>query len=145
MPWYGAAPGLRIAALPVFVLLAAALSLGLGLLLAALTVKYRDFRYVVPFAVQLGLFISPVAFSTAQVPERWRAIYALNPMVGIIDGFRWSILGTALDWQMLALTVLITVAVARGRRMVLPPHRARICRRDLMLTMPALVRLAARW
>ena len=94
MLWYGVAPGCaarwrcRCSSL-----LAAALSLGLGLLLAALTVKYRDFRYVVPFIVQLGLFVSPVAFATSQVPERWRALYALNPMVGIIDGFRWAILG----------------------------------------------------
>jgi lipopolysaccharide transport system permease protein len=110
MPWYGAAPNLRLAALPAFVLLAAALSLGLGLLLAALTVKYRDFRYVVPFAVQLGLFISPVAFSTAQVPEHWRAIYSLNPLVGVIDGFRWSILGTAFDGQALALSVATSIA-----------------------------------
>ena len=110
MPWYGAAPGWRIAALPGFVLLAAALSLGLGLLLAALTVKYRDFRYVVPFAVQLGLFVSPVAFASVQVPERWRALYALNPMVGIIDGFRWSILGTALDWRVVAQAMLVTAA-----------------------------------
>ena len=115
LPWYGAAPGVRIAALPAFVVLAAALSLGLGLLLAALTVKYRDFRYVVPFAVQLGLFVSPVAFASAQVPEQWRALYSLNPMVGIIDGFRWSILGTALDWRVLAQAVLLTgVALVVG-------------------------------
>lgn len=108
MPWYGVAPGVGFAALPALMLLTAALALGLGLLLAALTVQYRDFRYVVPFAVQLGLFVSPVAFSSAQVPERWRALYSLNPMVGIIDGFRWSILGTALDWRVLAQTVLIS-------------------------------------
>lgn len=93
MAWYGVAPDARLLALPAFVLLAAVLSLGLGLLLAALTVTYRDFRYVVPFVVQMGLFVSPVAFATSQVPERWRQVYALNPMVGIIDGFRWSVLG----------------------------------------------------
>lgn len=93
MAWYGVVPDARLLALPAFVLLAAVLSLGLGLLLAALTVTYRDFRYVVPFAVQMGLFVSPVAFASSQVPERWRQVYALNPMVGIIDGFRWSILG----------------------------------------------------
>jgi lipopolysaccharide transport system permease protein len=69
------------------------LSLGLGLFLAALNVEYRDFRYVVPFIVQFGMFISPVAFSTAEVPEQWRTLYSLNPLVGIIDGFRWSLLG----------------------------------------------------
>lgn len=93
MAWYGVAPDVRLVALPAFVLLAGVLALGLGLLLAALTVTYRDFRYVVPFVVQMGLFVSPVAFASSQVPERWRAIYALNPLAGIIDGFRWSILG----------------------------------------------------
>ncbi|MGZ5582352.1 MAG: ABC transporter permease, partial [Usitatibacter sp.] len=92
MLWYGFVPDSRVAALPLFVMLAFALSLGLGLFLAALNVEFRDFRYIVPFIVQFGLFISPIAFTTASVPERWRAIYALNPMVGIIDGFRWSLL-----------------------------------------------------
>jgi len=93
MLWYGFAPGLQLLAFPALVLLLFALSLGAGLLLAALNVEYRDFRYVVPFIVQFGLFISPVAFSTGAVPERWRVLYALNPLVGIIDGFRWSLLG----------------------------------------------------
>jgi lipopolysaccharide transport system permease protein len=92
MLWYGIAPGWQVLTLPAFVLLAFGLSLGLGLFLAALNVEYRDFRYIVPFIVQFGLFISPIAFATANVPERWRTLYALNPMVGIIDGFRWSIL-----------------------------------------------------
>lgn len=93
MAWYGITPAIELTALPLLIALAAALSLGLGLLLAALTVKYRDFRYAVPFLVQLWLFISPVAFETSQVPERWRPLYALNPLVGIIDGFRWAIFG----------------------------------------------------
>jgi lipopolysaccharide transport system permease protein len=93
MVWYGFAPGWQIVVLPVFVAISLGLSLGLGLLLAALNVEYRDFRYVVPFIVQFGLFVSPVAFSTAEVPERWRTLYSLNPLVGIIDGFRWSLLG----------------------------------------------------
>lgn len=93
MAWYGIVPAVELIALPLLIALAAALSLGLGLLLAALTVKYRDFRYAVPFLVQLWLFISPVAFETAQVPERWRPLYAVNPLVGIIDGFRWAIFG----------------------------------------------------
>ena len=99
MAWYGVSPALPLLALPAFIALAALLSLGLGLLLGALTVTYRDFRYVVPFLVQLGLFVSPVAFTTSDVPERWRLLYGLNPLVGIIDGFRWSILGgrTPLD------------------------------------------------
>ena len=93
MAWYGFAPGWQIVLFPVFVALSFGLSLGLGLFLAALNVEYRDFRYVVPFIVQFGLFVSPVAFSTADVPERWQALYSLNPLVGIIDGFRWTLLG----------------------------------------------------
>lgn len=110
MAWYGVAPALPLLALPAFIGLAALLSLGLGLLLGALTVQYRDFRYVVPFLVQLGLFVSPVAFTTSQVPERWRALYGLNPLVGIIDGFRWSILGARapLDPSCLATSASVT-------------------------------------
>jgi lipopolysaccharide transport system permease protein len=78
-----------------FSLLALLAALGFGLLLATLNVRYRDFRYVVPFMMQLGLYISPVGFSTAVVPEKWRLIYSLNPMVGVIDGFRWAVLGGA--------------------------------------------------
>jgi len=117
MWWYGVQPDTRLLALPLFVALAAMLSLGLGLLMAALTVTYRDFRYVVPFLVQLGLFVSPVAFASSQVPERWRAIYALNPLAGIIDGFRWSILGgrTPIDPAFLVSSIAITAgAVAIG-------------------------------
>ena len=112
MPWYGVAPDPRLLVLPGLILLTGALSLGLGLLMGSLTVTYRDFRYVVPFAVQLGLFISPVAFATSQVPERWRAWYALNPMVGIIDGFRWSILGgrTPVEPDVLISSVVMTAA-----------------------------------
>jgi lipopolysaccharide transport system permease protein len=93
MVWYGFMPGWQVVFLPVVVVMSFALSLGLGLFLAALNVEYRDFRYVVPFIVQFGMFISPVAFSTAEVPEQWRTLYSLNPLVGIIDGFRWSLLG----------------------------------------------------
>ena len=112
MAWYGVTPAPHLAALPVFIALAALLSLGLGLLLSALTVTYRDFRYVVPFLVQLGLFVSPVAFTTSDVPERWRGLYGLNPLVGIIDGFRWSILGgrTSLDPGLLAVSTAVTAA-----------------------------------
>jgi lipopolysaccharide transport system permease protein len=110
MIWYGVAPAPPLLALPGFILLAALLSLGLGLLLGALTVTYRDFRYVVPFLIQLGLFVSPIAFSTSQVPERWRTVYGLNPLVGIIDGFRWSILGgrTPLEPAWLLTSIAVT-------------------------------------
>ena len=80
-------------ALPGFILLAFLAALGPGLLITALNVKYRDFRYVVPFIVQMGLYISPVGFRSDVVPEQWRLVYSLNPMVGVIDGFRWSIGG----------------------------------------------------
>jgi len=103
-------PGWQLVLLPVVVAISFALSLGLGLFLAALNVEYRDFRYVVPFIVQFGMFISPVAFSTADVPERWRMLYSLNPMVGIIDGFRWSLLGgDALPPGTLWISVIVTV------------------------------------
>ncbi len=93
MVWYNFVPSWRCLFLPIFVAIAAAAALGAGLLLAALTVKYRDFRYVVPFLVQFGLYISPVGFSSNLVPETWRWLYSLNPMVGVIDGFRWALLG----------------------------------------------------
>jgi len=111
MAWYGFAPGWQLLALPVFVAITFGLSLGFGVFLAALNVEYRDFRYVVPFIVQFGLFISPIAFTTDQVPERWRSWYELNPMVGIIDGFRWSILGgrTPLNLDAVTLSLAMTL------------------------------------
>jgi lipopolysaccharide transport system permease protein len=93
MAWYNYIPSWRIVTLPLFVLVALLASAGVGLWLATLNVKYRDFRYVVPFLVQFGLYISPVGYSTSVVPEQWRFLYSLNPMVGVIDGFRWAILG----------------------------------------------------
>ncbi len=93
MAWYNFVPDWRILTLPLFILIAFAASMGAGLWLAALTVEYRDFRYIVTFLVQFGLYISPVGFSSKIVPEQWRLVYSLNPMVGVIDGFRWAILG----------------------------------------------------
>jgi lipopolysaccharide transport system permease protein len=106
MLWYRFAPGWHILLLPVFVILAVFASLGLGLWIAALNVKYRDFRYVIPFILQFGLYVSPVGFSSGIVPEEWRLLYSLNPMVGVIDGFRWCILGgeSVLYWPGLALS-----------------------------------------
>jgi lipopolysaccharide transport system permease protein len=92
MAWYGYMPDWRIFALPVFTLFAIIAVAGPGLLIAAVTVKYRDFRYVAPFIVQVGLFASPVGFQSALIPDQYRLVYALNPMVGVIDGFRWSLL-----------------------------------------------------
>jgi lipopolysaccharide transport system permease protein len=112
MLWYGFLPSWQVVVFPFFVLLAFGLSVGLGLFLAALNVEYRDFRYIVPFIVQFGLFISPIAFSTADVPAAWRTLYAFNPMVGIIDGFRWSILGgrTSLDPMTVGVSVAVTLS-----------------------------------
>ncbi|WP_346290815.1 ABC transporter permease [Sphaerothrix gracilis] len=93
MAWYNFVPDWRILTLPVFIAIAFAAAMGAGLWLAALNVQYRDFRYVVPFLVQFGLYISPVGFSSSIVPQQWRLLYLLNPMVGVIDGFRWAILG----------------------------------------------------
>jgi len=97
MTWYNFVPSWRILTLPLFIGIAFAASMGAGLWLASLNVQYRDFRFIVPFIVQFGLYISPVGFSSSIVPERWRLLYSLNPMVGVIDGFRWAILGTSYD------------------------------------------------
>jgi lipopolysaccharide transport system permease protein len=92
MAWYRYLPGWRMLVLPVFTLLAFVASIGPALWITALNVKYRDFRYIIPFIVQFGLYVSPVGFSSTIVPEKWRLLYSLNPMVGVIDGFRWCIL-----------------------------------------------------
>ena len=109
MFWYRFLPTWRFAALPLFVLMAVLVSIGPGLWITSLNVKYRDFRYVVPFIVQLGLYVSPIGFSSSAVPERWRMLYSLNPMVGVIDGFRWAILGgpVAFQWQALAFSWIV--------------------------------------
>jgi lipopolysaccharide transport system permease protein len=93
MAWYNFVPDWRILLLPLFILMAFAAAMGTGLWLSALNVEYRDFRYIVPFIVQFGLYISPVGFSSSIVPPQWRLLYSLNPMVGVIDGFRFCILG----------------------------------------------------
>ena len=93
MAYYNFLPDWRILTLPFFVLIAFAASMGVGLWMAALTVQYRDFRFVVPFIIQFGLYISPVGFSSSIVPSQWRLLYSINPTVGVIDGFRWAILG----------------------------------------------------
>lgn len=109
MLWYGFIPELRITTLPLFIIIAFATSFAAGLWIAALNVRYRDFRYVIPFIVQLGLYISPVGFASSIVPDNWRLIYSVNPMVGVIDGFRWAILGEPyqLYWPGLILSLFI--------------------------------------
>ena len=96
MLWFAVAPGPAIATLPLFLLLTLLACLGAGLWLAALNALYRDFTHVVPFLVQTGLFVSPVVYQTAAlIPERWRLVYALNPLVGPLEGFRWALIGAA--------------------------------------------------
>ncbi len=113
MAWYDATPSWRIVTLPLFTAIAFAAAIGAGLWLAALNVQYRDFRYVVPFLVQFGLYISPVGFSSAIVPEQWRLVYSLNPMVGVIDGFRWAIIGgdVQLFWPGFLLSLLLVLGL----------------------------------
>jgi lipopolysaccharide transport system permease protein len=124
MIYYQFAPGWHMLLLPFFIILALLASLGPGLWITALNVKYRDFRYVIPFVVQFGLYVSPVGFSSKVVPEQWRMLYSLNPMVGVIDGFRWCILGgdspVYLPGFLLSLaiiTVFLYLGVSRFRRM----------------------------
>jgi lipopolysaccharide transport system permease protein len=110
MLWYQFLPGWQIFFLPIFVLLAFFASLGPSLWITALNVRYRDFRYIIPFVVQFGLYVSPVGFSSSIVPEQWRALYSLNPLVGIIDGFRWCLLGgqSPLNASSLISSVVVT-------------------------------------
>jgi lipopolysaccharide transport system permease protein len=95
MVYYGIFPTLAMATLPLFLLLVLATALGVGLWLSALNVQYRDVRYTIPFLTQIWLFATPVAYSAKLVPEAWRAVYGLNPMAGVVEGFRWALLGTA--------------------------------------------------
>lgn len=110
MAWYRVAPGWQILALPAFVMLACLASIGPALWLTALNVKYRDFRYVIPFVAQLGLYVSPVGFSSSVVPAQWRLLYSLNPLVGVIDGFRWCLLGGQSRLYLPGLAVSLAVA-----------------------------------
>ncbi|NLG43071.1 MAG: ABC transporter permease [Phycisphaerae bacterium] len=108
MLWYGQAPGLEILLVPFLVGLTATTALGVGVLLAALTVAYRDFRIVVPFMVQIWFFLTPVVYPLTIVPESWRWLMALNPMTGIISGFRAALLGQPIDWPALSAAVVVS-------------------------------------
>ncbi len=109
MFWYAYLPSIRMLALPLFFVLAVLASIGAGLWLAALNVKYRDFRYVIPFIVQIGFYISPVGFASDLVPGNWRLLYSLNPMVGAIDGFRWAVLDNGYPLYVPGLLISMTV------------------------------------
>lgn len=111
MGYYQYPPTMRFLLLPVFLLIAFLTSFGVGLFLTSLNVKYRDFRYIVPFIVQLGLYVSPVGYTSSIIPEKYRLLYSLNPMVGVIDGFRWALLGgeAIIYWPGFLLSLSITV------------------------------------
>lgn len=109
MIWYHFIPSITMLFLPVFLALTFLISMGSGLFVAALNVKYRDFKYIVPFVVQIGMYVSPVGFSSSVVPQKYRLLYSLNPMAGAIDGFRWCILGNKSAIYMPGLLVSIGI------------------------------------
>ena len=109
MLYYGIAPGLGVVFLPGFVLLAVFSALAVGLWLSVLNVRYRDVRYALPFLTQFWLFVSPVAYPSSLVPARWQWLYGLNPMVGVIEGFRWALLGSSPPFVTIYLSVFLTV------------------------------------
>jgi len=113
MAWYHYSPGLELLTLPFFTLLAFLTAMGAGIWVAALNVKYRDFRYIIPFIVQFGLYISPVGFSSTIIPENWRLWYYLNPVASVIDGFRWAILGgkPQLYWPGFILSLIVVLVI----------------------------------
>jgi lipopolysaccharide transport system permease protein len=108
MGWYGIVPGMALLTLPPFLLLAFITALGCGLWLSALNVRFRDIAYVTPFLIQIWLFLTPVAYPSSIIPARWRALYGLNPMAGVVEGFRWALLGTA---AAPGATILVSTAV----------------------------------
>ena len=105
--WFQFIPSWHIIFLPLFIILAFLCSFGIGLYITAVNVKYRDFRYIIPFVIQIGFYISPVGFSSTVIPAKWQIWYALNPMVGIIDGFRWCLLGDPMNWTSFYVSLII--------------------------------------
>lgn len=114
MLYYRIVPGIAVVTLPLFTLLAVAAALAVGLWLSALNVKYRDVRYTIPFLAQLWLFVTPVAYPSSLVPERWQALYGINPMAGVVDGFRWALLGGTPPGPMLLVSVVATLLLLVG-------------------------------
>lgn len=107
----GFVPSWHIVFLPFFILLAFTCAFGIGLYLTAANVKYRDFKFIIPFIVQFGLYVSPVGYSSFEINDDYRIIYALNPMVGVIDGFRWCLLGETMHWRSFILSVIMTIGI----------------------------------
>lgn len=114
MAYYGFVPTIAIVLLPLFIMLALATSLAVGLWLSALNVKYRDFQYTLPFIIQLGLYASPVVYSSSIIPEQYRLLYGLNPMVGVIEGFRWALLGAKPPGSMILVSVGVVIILLIG-------------------------------
>ncbi len=116
MFYYGIVPTWHLLLIIPFTAVAFLTAFGAGVWLAALNVQYRDFRYVIPFVVQFGLYVSPVGFSSSVVSEKWRLLYSINPMVGVIDGFRWAITGKAafFDWGGFAISLTLVILIAAG-------------------------------
>jgi lipopolysaccharide transport system permease protein len=115
MAYYGMAPTVAVVTLPLFILLAIATALAVGLWLSALNVQYRDVRYTIPFLTQFWLFATPIAYPSSLVPEGWRVVYGLNPMAGVVEGFRWALLGTAnAPGLMLVVSVVVVLVLLIG-------------------------------
>jgi lipopolysaccharide transport system permease protein len=112
MLFYGIVPGIAAVTLPLFLLLAFLTALACGLWLSAVNIKYRDVAYVIPFLTQFWLFITPVAYSSTIIPERWRVVYGLNPMAGVVEGFRWALLGQqSLSWDFVLLSTIVVLGL----------------------------------
>ena len=111
MIYYGVTLTWSVLMFPVLVLLTALLALGVGMWLSALNVKYRDVRFALPFLIQLWMFVSPVIYPASFLPQRWRSLFALNPMTGIIEGYRSSLFGHSFNWKALTFATLITLAM----------------------------------
>jgi len=114
MAYYGFVPTIAIVFLPFFILLALLTSLSVGLWLSALNVKYRDFQYTIPFIIQIWLFVSPVVYPASMIPQQWQFLYALNPMSGVIEGFRWALLGTNPPQGMILISAVVVVFLLVG-------------------------------
>ena len=122
--WYGYKPSIQILTLPLFMIMALIASIGPGLWIAALNVKYRDFKYILPFMIQIGLYVSPVGFSSSVIPEKWMLLYYINPIAGVIDGFRWAILGReskiflpGFILSLFIITTLMIIGIKKFRKM----------------------------
>ena len=115
MFWYGVVPTWSMLFVPLFILECVIVSLALGLWLTALNVRYRDINHLVPFLVQIWMYLTPIVYSSSMVPQRFRALYSLNPLVGVVDGFRWAVLGqSAPDWSMLAISFCVVLVLFGG-------------------------------